>query len=73
MEFLSFVRSLKPLAILPFGRDQIESVRPLLTKFEDQGVTMADVHGLFIMQGRRIKVCWSTDRHLGLTGANLAM
>jgi predicted nucleic acid-binding protein len=73
MEFLGLVKSLKPLTILPFGRDEIESVHPLLTKFGDQGVTLADAHGLFIMRARKIRTCWSTDRHLALTGVPLAL
>lgn len=32
---------------------------------------LADAHGLVIMTAHRIKSCWSTDRHLGLTGASL--
>lgn len=71
MDFLSFVRSLKPLTILPFGKDQIESAQPLLTKFSDQALTLADAHGLWIMRARKIKTCWSTDRHLGLAGVSL--
>jgi hypothetical protein len=46
-------------------------VRRLLSKFDDQPLTLADVHGLSIMSQRRIPRCWSTDRHLGLTGAKL--
>ena len=34
----------------------------------DQKLTLADAHGLAIMQTRRSAVCWSTDRHLGLGG-----
>ena len=37
----------------------------------DQSLTLADAHGLVIINERRISACWSTDRHLGLTGAKL--
>jgi len=30
-----------------------------------------NAHGLLIMRERRVKACWSTDRHLGLTGVRL--
>ena len=72
MDFLraSFA-SLKPLTVLPFGQDQIESVHPLLLKFGDQGATMADVHGLSIMRTRKIRTCWSTRSSLALTGVRL--
>jgi histidine ammonia-lyase len=45
----------------------------LLKKFGDQPLTLADAHGLAIINERRISTCWSTDRHLGLTGAKLVI
>lgn len=32
-----------------------------------------DAHGLVIMRDRRNAICWSTDRHLSLTGIRLAI
>ena len=32
---------------------------------------MTDVVGLHVMRERKIKTCWSTDFHLGLTGVPL--
>ena len=43
----------------------------LLKKFTDQKLTLADAHGLTMMTDRRITSCWSTDRHMTLTGATL--
>jgi hypothetical protein len=45
----------------------------LVKKFGDQPLTLADAHGLVIINERRISTCWSTDRHLGLTGAKLVI
>ena len=73
IQFLHFIRELTPLAVLPFGAAELEKTSQLLRKLADQSVTLADTHGLVIMRERRIKACWSTDRHLGLTGVNLVM
>lgn len=34
---------------------------------------LVDTLGLHSMGVRRIKTCWSTDRHLGLTGVPLTI
>jgi hypothetical protein len=34
---------------------------------------LADAHGLVIINERRISTCWSTDRHLRLTSAELVI
>src|ERR1039457_5576136 len=41
---------------------------PLVTS----ALVVADAHGLAVMRERRIATCWSTDRHMGLTGVRLA-
>jgi len=71
IQFLRFIRALRPLAILPFGVVDLNKSADVLNKFADQSLTLADVHGLVIMRERRIKACWSTDHHLGLTGVPL--
>jgi predicted nucleic acid-binding protein len=73
IQFLHFIRELSPLTVLPFGARELGSVSVLLKKFADQNVTLADMHGLIVMRDRRIQVCWSTDRHLALTGVRLVM
>ena len=72
IQFLNFVQELRPL-IRPFDKDELIEASRLVKKFADQQLTLADAHGLTIMADRRIHVCWSTDRHLGLTGAALAI
>jgi predicted nucleic acid-binding protein len=51
----------------------LEKAARLVRKFSDQQLTLADAHGLALMSERRMSACWSTDRHLGLTGAILVM
>jgi len=71
IEFLSFIGEFPRLAVESFGSEQLRKTQRLVTKFADQGLTLADAHGLVTMGERRIADCWSTDRHLGLTGATL--
>lgn len=73
IEFLRFIQALTPLTVIPFLEVDLDSVKALLLKYSDQRLTSADAHGLMVMRNRRIKTCWSTDRHLGLTGVPLVM
>jgi len=36
-------------------------------------MTLADAVGLHVMKARKIRSCWSSDRHLGLTGVPLVI
>jgi predicted nucleic acid-binding protein len=73
IQFLAFIKELTPLTVVAFGVEDLRKASALLTKFGDQAITLADLHGLLVMRERRIRNCWSTDRHLGLTGAVLVM
>lgn len=73
IQFLNFIEDLSPIAIQPFDEEQLAGTGRLVKKFGDQPLTLADAHGLVIINERRISTCWSTDRHLGLTGARLAI
>jgi predicted nucleic acid-binding protein len=73
VQFLAFIKELTPLTVVAFGVEDLRNASALLAKFGDQAVTLADLHGLLVMRERRIRNCWSTDRHLGLTGAVLVM
>jgi predicted nucleic acid-binding protein len=72
-EFLAFIEMLPDLTVQPFDRAELSKARKTLARFKDQTMTLADAHGLVIMQDRRNAICWSTDRHLGLTGVTLAI
>jgi len=71
IQFLSFIEELRPLQVLGFDDEAVAKATRLIRKFSDQDITLADAHGLAIIRDRRISACWSTDRHLGLTGASL--
>jgi predicted nucleic acid-binding protein len=73
IQFLNFIDDLSVLVIQPFDREELTRTNRLIRKFRDQSLTLADAHGLVMINQRRIATCWSTDRHLGLTGAKLAI
>ncbi len=73
LQFLAMVEALKPLKVLSVGKRELESGSQLLRRFADQALTMTDAVGLHIIAVRSLDVCWSTDFHLGLTGATLAI
>jgi predicted nucleic acid-binding protein len=73
IQFLSFIGELPMLTIGPFDGAELAKAGRLVRKFADQGLTLADAHGLVMLAEHRVSVCWSTDRHLGLTGAALVV
>ncbi len=73
VQFLNFINELPMLAIQAFGAKELAAASRLVKKFSDQALTLADAHGLAVMTERRITKCWSVDRHLGLTGVQLAI
>lgn len=74
MQFLLFVEELSEvLSIVDVGAGEVEGARKVLLKYGDQKLTIADAVGLHLMKKRRIKSCWSTDRHLNLNGVPLVI
>lgn len=71
LQFLAMIEDMKPLDVLPVGDTEIAGGAVVLRRFSDQDLTVADAVGLHLMSAQRIKSCWSTDRHLGLTGVAL--
>jgi len=45
----------------------------LLRRYSDQDLTLTDAAGLHLMKTQRLRICWSTDFHLGLTGVALVI
>jgi len=68
IQFLAFLEELPKFSVRPFDQAQLDRAAVLIKKFADQPLTLADAHGLVLLRERRIRICWSTDRHLGLTG-----
>ena len=73
MEFLAFADVLPGLGVQAFDAGALVKTRELLARFGGQNLTLADAHGLAIMKERRSSICWSTGRHMGLTGVDLAI
>ena len=72
LQFLAMVESM-PLNMATFGPRELQAATALIRKYADQDLTLTDAAGLYWMEFRRIRVCWSTDFHLGLTGVPLAI
>lgn len=73
VEFLNFIDALSALTIVEFDQAALTRTGRIVKKFADQPLTLADAHGLVLMQQRRTAQCWSTDRHLTLQGASLVV
>jgi len=73
LQFMAMVEAMSPLKILPVGEREQRTGTRHLRRFSDQKLTLTDAVGLFIMQERNVKACWSTDFHLGLTGVPLVI
>lgn len=73
LEFLNLIEAMQPLEIVSIGPCEHKGATSLLRRFSDQDLTLADAVGLYLLQARQIKLCWSTDFHLGLTGARLVI
>lgn len=72
LQFIAMIEAMKPLRIVAVREEEQVSAVRLLRKFSDQDLTLTDAVGLHLMTARKVKSCWSTDFHLGLTGIPLA-
>jgi hypothetical protein len=59
------------LTISNVGQKEVQAATALLRKFPDQKLTLADALGLHVISAQKLRIAWATDRHLGLTGAEL--
>jgi predicted nucleic acid-binding protein len=73
LQFLAMIDEMSALKVLEVGAKEHAAAITVLRKFSDQHLTMADAVGLHLMGERRIKSCWSTDFHLGLSGVPLVI
>ena len=73
LRFLSFIDDLAPLRVTAVGEDELRGARRYVDKFADQDLTLTDAVGLLIQRRHAVRVCWSTDRHLALTGVPLVI
>ncbi|NKB87108.1 MAG: PIN domain-containing protein [Acidobacteria bacterium] len=73
LQFMAMIEAMTPLKVLPLSAPDQVGALEMLRRFSDQALTMADALGLYLMGEREAAVCWSTDRHLGVTGVPLAI
>jgi predicted nucleic acid-binding protein len=73
LQFMAMLEDMQPLKTIGVGSKELRNAVVILRKFSDQELTLADAASLHLMQIRKIKVCWSTDFHLGLTGVPLSI
>jgi predicted nucleic acid-binding protein len=73
LQFIALVEALSPLTVVSVGPDEQAGGVRMLRKFSDQNLSLTDAVGLHVMQVRRLRSCWSTDRHMSLAGATLAI
>jgi hypothetical protein len=67
------IEDLKPLQAAQVGSAEQVGATRLLRKFSYRNLTLTDAVGLHLMQERRVRTCWSTDFHIGLTGVKLVI
>jgi len=73
LQFLALVESIAPLKVAGVGLGEQKAATLMLRRFADQPLTLTDAVGLHLMTSRRVQSCWSTDRHMGLTGVPLVI
>jgi hypothetical protein len=67
------IEEMRFVSMAAVGKRELAGGALLLRRFSDQALTIADAVGLHLMTERKIGTCWSTDFHLGLTGATLVV
>lgn len=72
LQFLAMVETM-PIEIAAVGAREQDAGAAILRSFTDQRLTLTDAVGLHVMENRKVATCWSTDRHLGLTGIPLVI
>ena len=70
---MALIEELSPLDVLNTSGAEVTGGTKLLRKYSDQNLTLTDAIGLQVMRDRRVRSCWSTDRHLRLTGVPLVI
>jgi len=73
LQFLAMIEAMKPLKVVAVSVRHQAGAIAILREFSDQRLTLTDGVGLHLMAERTSSSCWSTDRHLGITGTPLAI
>ena len=73
LRFLAMIEAMTPLHVMAVGPEEQAAATALLRRFSDQDLTMTDAVGLHVSTTSAVRVIWSTDHHLGLTGVPLVV
>lgn len=73
LQFMSLIEDMSFIEILGPGPSEVAAGTAMLRRFNDQDLTLVDAIGLHLMAIRDTKSCWSTDRHLRLTGVTMVI
>lgn len=73
LQFLGIFEAMKSLKVATITRQDQQSAFAILRRYSDQNLTLTDAAGLHLMQAQDIRLCWSTDFHLGLSGVPLVI
>ena len=71
LQFLAMIEAMTPLRVATVGPKEQAAGVSLLRRFSDQDLTLTDAVGLHLCAAHQVASVWSTDFHLGLTGAPL--
>jgi predicted nucleic acid-binding protein len=69
--FRRFADDLDDLRVFEVNRDHHRKVTGMLNRLRGSKLTYVDASSLCFMEQAKIRKVWSTDRHLGLTGADV--
>lgn len=70
-DFLALLRQLPNLYLHEARGELHEATLKMLNRFRGSKLTYVDASSLGILERRKIRKVWSTDFHLGLTGAEI--
>jgi len=73
LQFLAMIEDMAPLTVASVGKGEQAKAAEILRRYADQDLTLTDAVGLHVMGAQRIRMCWSTDFHLGITGVPLVV
>jgi predicted nucleic acid-binding protein len=73
LQYMALIEALKPLHVIAVGPDEQAGGVRMLRKFSDLDLTLTDAISLHVIDNCRVRTCWSTDRHLALTGVALVI
>ncbi len=69
--FRQLLESMKGLQVFPASKEHHPDVVRMLDRFRGSKLSYVDASSLALITQKKIKRVWATDRHLGLSGAEV--